>query len=281
MFRGVIAALVTPLTADGEVARHDVARLIASLRPYVTGVVPALSTGEGWALSTGQWNAMVAASVRAARGLPVLAGALRPTTAGVLELAGAAARHGADAIVATAPYGRDVSQEEMYRHYLALSERAGLPVVVYHEIHVSANSIEPDTLLRVCALPGVVAVKDSAGAPEATERLVAARPGVPILQGLEHLLPRSGDLEGHVVALANVEPELCRQVWWRVSGQPGAGTAAAATAAARLTAAIERYGLDRPDWYRVLKTELRRRGILTTDRCVELEGGTPCTERPS
>ncbi|MBT2382897.1 dihydrodipicolinate synthase family protein [Streptomyces sp. ISL-11] len=261
-YTGVTVALVTPLTDAGEVAQEDVARLVAGVRPYVDALLPALSTGEGWALSQRQWCEMVAATVRCRDGLPVLAGIECPTTGETVARARLAAELGASAVVAPTPYGPDVTQEEMYRHYETLGAEGGLPVIVYHEREVSGNDLRPDTLLRICALPGVAAVKDSAGDPAATRELVAARPGVPVLQGLEHLVPETGGVDGHVAALANVEPALCAALF--------AGPVSRYTA--ELTAACERHGLDRPDWYRALKSELCRRGVLTTERTIGTGG---------
>ncbi|MFI1797488.1 dihydrodipicolinate synthase family protein [Streptomyces sp. NPDC020379] len=260
MFHGVTVPLVTPLTGRGEVSRADVAALVASVRPHVTALLPALSTGEGWALTERQWRDMVGHALACAGGLPVLAGIQRPGTAEVTERARLAARLGAAAVVTTTPYGPDVTQREMYDHYAAVA-RAGLPVVVYHESEISRNAIEHDTLLRICALPGVAAVKDSAGDPAATRALLAAHPGVPVLQGLEHLVGDCEEVDGWVMALANVEPAIC-------------ATAFAARPAydAVVRDACERYGLDRPDWYRSLKTELHRRQVLGTDRTAAPEG---------
>lgn len=263
-YSGVTVALVTPLTDDGDVAEEDVGRLVASVRPYVDALLPALSTGEGWALTDRQWHRMVAATVTHRAGLPVLAGIQRPTTAQAVARARTAAGLGAAAVVAPTPYGPDVTQEEMYRHYETLGREGGLPVVVYHEREVSGNDLYPDTLLRICSLPSVVAVKDSAGDPAATRELIAARPGVPVLQGLEHLLPETEGVDGHVAALANVEPALCAAL----HAGPVSDHAAA------LAAACERHGLDRPDWYRALKSELCRRGVLTTERTTGT-GGAP------
>ncbi|UQI47326.1 dihydrodipicolinate synthase family protein [Streptomyces sp. HU2014] len=255
-YAGVTVALVTPLTDTGDVDRGDVGRLVASVRPYVDALLPALSTGEGWALTDRQWHDMVAATVGCREGLPVLAGIQRPTTEEAVARARTAAGLGAAAVVAPTPYGPDVTQEEMFRHYETLGREGGLPVVVYHEREVSGNDLRPDTLMRICSLPSVVAVKDSAGDPAATRELLAARPGVPVLQGLEHLLPETTGVAGHVAALANVEPALCSALH--------AGPVSDHTAV--LAAACERHGLDRPDWYRALKSELCRRGVLTTER---------------
>ncbi|MFZ3495379.1 dihydrodipicolinate synthase family protein [Streptomyces sp. 5.8] len=255
MITGMTTALVTPVDAAGEIDEKSMARLIATVRPYGDALLPALSTGEGGALSDRQWRDTLTAAVRHADGLPVLAGILRPTTAATLALARTAGGLGAAAVVVTTPYGADVTQEEMYRHFEAVAG-AGLPVIVYHESAVSGNSLELGTLLRVCALPGVAGVKDSAGEPEFTRALIAAGPGVPVVQGLEHLLLESGPVDGWVVALGNVEPELCRALL----------TDRGEERAAQLHAAYARYGLDRDDWYRSLKTELLRRAVIETDR---------------
>jgi 4-hydroxy-tetrahydrodipicolinate synthase len=199
-----------------------------------------------------------------------VAGILAPDTETVLTRIAAARRLGAQAVAAGSPFGPAIGQEQMYRHYERLAGEGGLPVVVYHESALSGNLLALPTLLRICRLPGIAAVKDSAGDPAFTRRMVAAAPGVPVLQGLEHLLGECGPVAGHVVALANVEPELCAAVF---AGPSGAGLAA------RLGDACRRYGLDRDDFYLVLKTELHRRGVL--DTATTAAGGTRSGEEQS
>jgi 4-hydroxy-tetrahydrodipicolinate synthase len=259
MDSGVIVPLVTPLDDDGEVCAPDIARLIAAVRPHVNAVVPALSTGEGWALSDQQWSRLIAATVRYASGLPVLAGIERPETTEVIALTRIAADLGAHAVVVTTPYGPQVGQQEMYRHYTAVTQAGPLPVVVYHESAVSGNHLRLDTLLRVCGLPGVIAVKDSGGSATFTQRLIAARPGVSVFQGIETLLLETQDVDGYLIALANVEPALCAALF----AEPTEARAA------EVRAACERYELASPDWYRVIKAELHRRGVLTTARTIQ------------
>ncbi|MFI9742088.1 dihydrodipicolinate synthase family protein [Streptomyces sp. NPDC052494] len=259
MNQGVIAALVTPLSETGEVSESGVARLLDTLRPHVDALLPNLSTGEGRWLTDHQWEAMLGATVKHAGELPVLAGVLRPTTEQVLERARVAADLGAHGLVATSPYGAGVSQGEIHRHFADLAEHSGLPVVVYHGTEVSGNSADFDTLLRICELPSVAGVKDSSGDAAFTRRLVEARPGARVLAGLEHLLLDSGAVDGYVVALANVEPALCADLFAGRLTDPEAA----------LTAACARYGLEKDDWYRWVKTALYRSGVLETDRTVD------------
>ncbi|MFE9423864.1 dihydrodipicolinate synthase family protein [Kitasatospora sp. NPDC006697] len=257
MYRGVTAALVTPLTPAGAVAEPDVARLVGSLREHVAALLATLSTGEGWALTPGQWRDMVAATVRHAEGVPVLAGIELPTTAEVVERIGWARELGASAVVATTPYGPGVDQREMVGHYAALAA-AGLPVLVYHETELSKNTTELETLLEICRLPGVVGVKDSSNSVEFIRELIAAEPGVPVYQGMEELLLDSGPVDGYVIALACVEPAFCAELF----RDP------APDRLPELLALCKQYGLDREDWYVPIKEELHRRGVLSSPRQV-------------
>ncbi|WP_285609846.1 dihydrodipicolinate synthase family protein [Actinokineospora globicatena] len=257
---GVIVPLVTPLASDGSVSESDVARLVATVAEHVVALVPGLSTGEGWALDDDRWAAVVSHTLTHSAGLPVLAGIQRRTTAEVVARAAKAAALGAGGVVVPTPTGPGVTQREMYQHYVAVTATVGVPVVVYHESTVTGNLLDPATLLRVCELEGVVAVKDSGGDPAATRRLLAAAPPVAVWQGYEDLVGDTPGVDGYVLALANLEPELCARY---ASGHVGP---------ADLDAACERYRLAAPDWYRHVKEHLCRWGTISTPATVTRVG---------
>lgn len=258
MYSGTIAPLITPLTRSGTVSERCVARLIGSLRDQVTALMPALSSGEGWALTGKQWEQMVAATVACSDGLPVLAGIQLPDTDAVIARAEQATVLGADAVVVTAPFGGDSTQQEIYQHYANICSAVRISLFIYNEAAISGNHIELDTLTRICLLPGVVGIKESSGSPELTNRIVAAVPEVPVFEGWEHLLFDVRGVAGFIGPLANLDPTLCNKML------------AAPTAAlqAEIDEASARYRLRADDWYRQVKTELMRRGILDTDRVV-------------
>ncbi|SES33177.1 4-hydroxy-tetrahydrodipicolinate synthase [Actinokineospora terrae] len=260
---GVIVPLVTPLAADGSVSGPDVARLVAAVAGHVVALVPGLSTGEGWALDDDRWSAVVSHTLAHRRGLPVLAGTQRRTTAEVVARAAKAVALGAAGVVVPTQSGPGVTQREMYEHYVAVTATVAAPVVVYHESAVTGNLLDPATLLRVCELEGVVAVKDSGGDPAATRALLAAAPPVAVWQGYEDLVAQTPGVDGCVLALANLEPDLCARY---LAGQ---------AAAADLDAACARYRLTEPDWYRHVKAHLCRRGVISTAAAV-----TPVGEEP-
>src|SRR3989338_8956226 len=59
MYHGIIPPLVTPLDSAGTVDEDSVRRLILSVAPYASALMPTLSSGEGWALKEEQLFDMV------------------------------------------------------------------------------------------------------------------------------------------------------------------------------------------------------------------------------
>ncbi|MGH3976076.1 MAG: dihydrodipicolinate synthase family protein, partial [Pseudonocardiaceae bacterium] len=165
MYSGTIVPLVTPFDEMGNVSEACVARLIKSLRGEVTALMPALSTGEGWILTERQWRQMISATRAHRGGLPVLAGIQLATTAMVVSRAQRAVALGVDAIVVSSPFGENISQDQIYRHFAILRSTIRLPLFIYNEAAISGNRIELDTLMRICQLPGVVGIKESSGSP--------------------------------------------------------------------------------------------------------------------
>ena len=120
-----------------------------------------------------------------------------------MELTAAAAGAGADAVLAWPPPG----SEDLAGDYAAVGQAAGgLPVLGYHIPWVSAPGIP------VSALHGlpVAGLKDSSGNPARLLAEVAHYPGRTYV-GSSALLALAGPLggTGAILAIANVEPELC------------------------------------------------------------------------
>jgi 4-hydroxy-tetrahydrodipicolinate synthase len=255
---GVIVPLITPLDQQGRVLADDVARLVGSVRAEVAGLMPTLSSGEGWLLTAAQWRDMVAATVRCADGLPVVAGVQLPTTGAVVARVRLAAELGADAVAVTTPFGKGTSQEEIVAHYEEVLA-AGSPVLVYNEEALSGNRIEAATLERICRLPGVVGVKESSGDPAFTRRLVAAGLAAPVFEGWENLLSQVPGVAGFIGPLANLEPALCAALLRDPTAE----------LQAEVDTACESYGILRDDWFLHVKRALVERGVIATDATAE------------
>ncbi|MEE3750862.1 dihydrodipicolinate synthase family protein [Mycobacterium intracellulare] len=163
--RGVIGAVLTPFTSSGSV---DEVRLGGELDLLVEHCdalsVLAAEASEYRALSpASRRRTLVAAIERIGRRSLVLAGATAGSLSETAELAELAAAHGADFIQVLIPrrtWGGDPSPDELVGWTNALVEASPLPVVLYHNPgHGADPSLE--TLIEMCAVPGVVALKDS------------------------------------------------------------------------------------------------------------------------
>lgn len=253
MYRGVIVPLVTPLTEEGTVCAASVERLIDSVRSAATGLMPALSSGEGWRLSLAQWRDMVKLTRRFADGLPVLAGIELPDTRQTIQRALMARQLEVDAVVIPTPFARDLPAPEVKRHFEAVARECRLPLFVHNEPKLTGTALSLETLIALCRQDFVVGVKESSGSVELTRALVAAGTGVPVFQGWEHLCAATTPgVQGYILPLSNLEPALCRIMLESPDEQLQAEIA-------RHVAAHDLLG---DQWYLGLKRELRRRGVI-------------------
>jgi 4-hydroxy-tetrahydrodipicolinate synthase len=204
LFTGVGVALVTLFRADGALdapATGDLAAQLAGLG--MRCILVAGTTGEAATLSPAERDELVAA-VRAAvpADVPVLAGAGAPTGRQAAELTGRAFASGADAVLALSPPG--VADPRPY--FDRVAKAATGPLVAYHFPGASLPGIPVDLLPE---LP-VSGLKDSSGdAGRLLHELEVF--GGDLYTGAATLLTTCGALgvTGALVALANVEPELC------------------------------------------------------------------------
>lgn len=162
---GCGTALVTPFTSAGRVDEPALAALVdRQIREGIHFLVPCGTTGESPTLSHDEHLAVVEATVRTAAGrVPVVAGAGGNDTAKVIAMAAEIERMGADAILSASPYYNKPTQEGIYRHYRALAESTGLPVIVYNVPGRTGSNVLPDTLLRLAELPRIAGVKEASG----------------------------------------------------------------------------------------------------------------------
>jgi len=164
MFTGAMTALVTPFR-DGEVDARALEALVeAQIAGGINALVPCGSTGEAATLTHEEHLAVVRAVVRAARGrLPVIAGTGSNSTAEAIRLTRGAEEAGADAALLISPYYNKPTQDGIYRHYAAVADATGLPLILYNIPGRTGSNITPDTSARLARLPNTAGVKEASG----------------------------------------------------------------------------------------------------------------------
>ncbi|MBI5392700.1 dihydrodipicolinate synthase family protein [Candidatus Woesearchaeota archaeon] len=257
MYSGIIPPLVTPVDYNGNICEQSVKNLVDFVRPYSTALMPTLSSGEGWALNNKQWEDMIRFTIKHSLGMSVLAGVEYKTTEKVVEKARKAQILGVDAVVVTTPFEKDISQDEIYQHF-QLIKKVGVSVFIYNEKAISGNSIEYETIARICKLGNIVGIKEASGSADFTKKLVDFRLGVSVFQGWEHLCYQSKGVDGYIVPLANLEPRVCLEMLKDPTVEKQN----------EIDSLCKRYNILGDDWYVSLKKELQRRGTITTERVI-------------
>ncbi len=176
-FGAVLTAMVTPFAADGSLDAKGAAALAEWLVEHGNdGLVLSGTTGEGPTLSDDERVALWQA-VREAVDVPLVAGATSNDTRHSVELVRRATDCGVDGILAVTPYYNRPSQAGIEAHFRAVAAATELPVVLYDIPVRTGRKISSDLIVRLAReVPNVVAVKDAAGNPGETARVLAVAP---------------------------------------------------------------------------------------------------------
>jgi 4-hydroxy-tetrahydrodipicolinate synthase len=174
MFRGVITALVTPFRND-RVDEEALRRLVdEQIHAGIDGLVPVGTTGESPTLSNEEHIRVVQVVVEEAKKrVPVIAGTGANATHEAIELTLAARGVGADATLQVTPYYNKPTQDGLFRHFKAVADATGLPMVVYNVPGRTGCDLLPDTIARLCELPQMVGVKEATGNLQRAAQIIA------------------------------------------------------------------------------------------------------------
>lgn len=209
---GLMSFPVTPFDAAGEL---DLPRFREHFREQLASEASALfvacGTGELFSLGPDEHQDVVRAAVQEAAGA-------KPVVAGVgygwglaSEMAQAAQRAGADAVLVLPPYLVQAEQEGLYAHYRRIAEAVSIGIIPYQR----ANGVlAPETVARLSTLPNLVALKDGHGDVDLLTRVRLATDGqLPLMNGmptaeLSSYAFRACGVGSYSSAVLNFVPEL-------------------------------------------------------------------------
>ena len=212
-FKGSFTALVTPFR-NGAVDEPAFRGLIDwQVESGTHGLVPAGTTGESATLSHAEHKRVVEGCSAEARGrVPVVAGAGSNNTAEAIDLAKHAEGAGAAAVLVVTPYYNKPGQEGLYRHFKAINDAVGLPIIIYNIPPRSVVDLSVDTMKRLRELPNIAGVKD-ATANVARVSLQRQALGADFLQfsgeDMTALACMAAGAHGCISVTSNVAPKAC------------------------------------------------------------------------
>ncbi len=214
---GSIVALVTPMQDDGRVDYAALRRLIDWHIAEGTDCIGVVgTTGESPTVSTEENCEVIRVAVEhTAKRVPVMAGTGSNSTAEAIELTRYAQQVGADCHLSVVPYYNRPSQEGIYQHFKAIAEAVDLPLVLYNVPGRTVADMQPETTLRLAAVPGVIGVKEATGNIERACQLIKHAPqGFSIYSGDDGTAVALMLLGGHgnVSVTANIAPRLMAEL---------------------------------------------------------------------
>lgn len=165
MFRGSMVALITPMTASGEVDEAALEALVAfHLENGTDAIVAVGTTGESATLDYKEHRHVMKRVVELVGGkIPVIAGTGSNSTAEAIEMTEIAMQDGADACLLVTPYYNKPTQEGLYRHYKMIAERVAIPQILYNVPGRTACDLLPETVERLASISNIVGVKEATG----------------------------------------------------------------------------------------------------------------------
>ena len=208
MFSGSAVALVTPLK-DGEIDLDKFAELIeAQIAGGTEILVPSGTTGESATMSHEEHHRVIECCVKVVAGRArILAGTGSNSTREAIALTRFAEKAGADGALLVSPYYNKPTQDGLYRHYRAVAEAVGIPIVLYNVPGRTGKEIAVDTVARLAEINNVTTIKEAGGSVERVSQILCAC-DIQVVSGDDSLtLPMMAvGAEGVIRVLANVVP---------------------------------------------------------------------------
>jgi 4-hydroxy-tetrahydrodipicolinate synthase len=212
-FKGSITALVTPFRAG----KFDESAYRALVDWQITngthGLAPVGTTGESATLSHAEHRRVIEVCIAEAQGrVPVIAGAGSNNTTEAIELAQFAEQSGADGVLVVTPYYNKPSQEGMYRHFKAVNDAIGIPIILYNIPPRSVVDLSIETMQRLFELKNIAGVKDATGnlARIALQRHVLGADFIQLSgEDMTALAVMAHGGHGCISVTANVAPRIC------------------------------------------------------------------------
>ncbi|MGI6878629.1 4-hydroxy-tetrahydrodipicolinate synthase [Microbacterium sp. gxy059] len=164
-FGQVLVALVTPMTADGEVDWDATEKHIDSvIASGADGIVVTGTTGETSTLTDAEKLRLVEVGKSVSDGrAKIITGGGSNETAHAIDLYQKSEKAGADGIMIVTPYYNKPTQAGILTHFRLIADSTDLPVILYDIPGRTGVPIRYETILRLAKHPNILAVKDAKG----------------------------------------------------------------------------------------------------------------------
>lgn len=211
---GVIPALVTPLTREGDLLEQGLRDVIDfTIAAGVHGVFVLGSAGEFYGLSKETRRRVIEIAVEHTAGrVPVYAGASEITTRNAVEAARTAQEvGGVSALSVLTPYFMAPTQSELVRHFTTIADSTELPIILYTNPARAHVELALESVVALSEIGNIIGLKDSAGDLAFTRRVIEETPeDFSVLIGRDNLIldALQAGAAGAIASTANIAPAI-------------------------------------------------------------------------
>ena len=217
---GLYPPLPTSFTGDEELNLSKIADNIEKLCSYrLSGILILGSNGEMVMLNNEEKKSVYDTARKAIpSGKLMIAGTGAQSTRETIHLSIMASDSGADVVLVLNPsyYKSQMNSDALVRFYHDVAEKSPAPVIIYNMPANSGLDMDAETILKASEHKNIIGIKDSGGNLVKMASVIKnAKPGFQFLAGsASFLLPAlSIGAVGGILALANIAPELCLNIY--------------------------------------------------------------------
>lgn len=220
MPKGILPALITPLTKDEKVNEKALRKLLNfQIEGGVHGIFVVGTTGEFYGLTHEEKRFIMEVTMDEVKGrVPVYAGTGGAvTTKETVQITQIAEECGVDAVSVLTPMFISLTQAEIYQHYKTIAENTKLPILLYNNLPKTGITITAATVAKLADIPNIVGVKDSTGDMTLTGEYIRMTKDKDfhVLMGRDTMIHAAlcYGATGSIAACANVAPRLCADIY--------------------------------------------------------------------
>jgi 4-hydroxy-tetrahydrodipicolinate synthase len=211
IFTGAGTALVTPFNEKGIDYTAFEVLLDYQLNGGIDALIVCGTTGESSTMSKQEDLDAIDFVVKYVNGrVPVIAGAGSNDTASAVEASKKASDLGADGILIVTPYYNKCTDTGLIKHYHAIADASGAPVIAYNVPSRTGVNIKPEVMQQIAVHDNVTAIKEASGDISQIAKVSRLCPDIDVYSGNDdHVVPvLSLGGKGVISVVSNVMPQM-------------------------------------------------------------------------
>ena len=164
IFKGSGVAIVTPFNERGVDFKKLEELIEWHINCKTDAIIVCGTTGEASTMTEQERKETIKFVVDVVnKRIPVIAGTGSNNTAAAISMSKWAEKIGVDGLLVITPYYNKTTQKGLVEHFKAIANSVTSPIIIYNVPSRTGLNINPRTLLKLCEVQNIVAIKEASG----------------------------------------------------------------------------------------------------------------------